>query len=156
VAEYPNPPPAARDIIENGKGDGGRLVKLNVSGWRDQIARLTQLLNPPPPIDKGFWGPVLGDEIELLRPPSPASLPSYPITEIIEREAGGVHISALGLPAIFVQLNAPDSLILKNFKACLKEARTRWPSVTKKARSKEFQRAFRSKKLRALAKLQDH
>lgn len=139
----PAQPQAARAIIDK---DRSCLRKLDARGWRDELERLTTLLNP---IDWNEWGVILDPPDDYVavndQPPDfigpPAMAPAFdkrqprrtyigpPTVRLVEHGDVGSNyhrIHAVEMPALLVQLNAPDDVIMREFERALRKAREKY------------------------------
>jgi hypothetical protein len=93
--------------------------------WRDALLRANAKLDPSWPAGKEGWRDIIGPEIENMHP---GIIPS-PVVQLIEEP---VRLHAIELPALLINLNAPDDIIREQFEAALRAARERHPSHVRK------------------------
>ena len=111
---YPDPPAAARQILEN---DWSYLHVLDPLGWAKEIARLDW--RSAPKAEKEEWCPGWGDRNDYQRP-----IDDYPVVQLFAREQDEVTISP---PVLVVRLTAPDKIIFAQVEFALKKWRETHP-----------------------------
>jgi hypothetical protein len=109
-----------------------RLSQLNLSAWQYEIERCAWLAKAKP----GQWAE---------RP----AVPSYIGTLTVQLvPKGDVTLHRLEKPALIVQLDAPDGVIIKRFKEALANARKDYPAPVRKPGRKSQNAEFTAKQIK--------
>jgi hypothetical protein len=103
------------------------LRTLNLAGWQYEIQRCSWLKNGAEP---GQW---------KERPAVPSFI-GAPIIQLVPK--GEVTLHRLEKPALIVQLDAPDGVLVRKFKEALKLAREKYPPPVKKPGPKSSNAEF--------------
>jgi hypothetical protein len=145
MASHPEPPGPARKIVEK---DFSYLRNLDLQGWLKELERISRhlfgvdhpLASRSLPLQRaGLMWNLFEDgaglhtirlgirTVRLLEP------------RVVTRKVNGKQrsvrldvVSPYELPALLVHLDAPDDVIMTQFKAALKEARKRYPAPVAK------------------------
>jgi hypothetical protein len=100
-------------------------TKLDARGWLDALLRANAKLDSTWLAEKEEWRAIVGPDIENMYP---GILPS-PVVQLIEEP---VRLHAIELPALLINLSAPDGAILDELKKALRAAREKHPSAVLK------------------------
>lgn len=116
-------PDDARHILQR---DYRHLLELTARGWCDQLRSLYELS-----IDHNLGLHTEDPKIVrrvLFKGKTRIFLPGAPVVQLVEPESEDVLIPRHLLPVLVVNINAPDEIILAQFKLRLMEAREKFPS----------------------------
>ena len=108
------------------------LFKLTLANWQYELQRCAWLRHSAKP---GKWNE---------RPAVPSFI-GPPIVRLVEK--GPITLHQIEKPALIVQLQAPNGIILKQFKEALELARKKYPDPIKKPGPKSANAAFSQRQI---------
>ena len=112
---------------------------LDARGWRDALLRADEKLDPSRPAKREEWRDIIGPEIDQLHsgyiPPRIVQLLEEPITP-----------HPFELPALLINLSAPDGVIRDEFEKALRAARENYPSLVLKRGPQALNASFGEQK----------
>ena len=108
------------------------MFKLTLANWQYELQRCAWLRHSAKP---GKWNE---------RPAVPSFI-GPPIVRLVEK--GPITLHQIEKPALIVQLQAPNGIILKQFKEALELARKKYPDPIKKPGPKSANAAFSQRQI---------
>jgi hypothetical protein len=101
------------------------VAKLDARAWLAALLRASARLDPTWSAKKEEWRGIVGPDIENMYP---GTIPAQ-VVRLIEVPVG---LHAIELPALLINLNAPDGVIREQFEDALRAAREQHPSHVRK------------------------
>jgi hypothetical protein len=115
------------------------VATLDARGWRDALLRAKAQLDPTWSAEKEEWKGVIGPDIENMYP----GIIPVPVVRLIEEPE---RLHGIELPALLVNLNAPDGVIRDEFEKALRAARENYPSLVLKRGPQALNASFGEQK----------
>jgi hypothetical protein len=119
------------------EADYAFVARLDARGWLNALCRANAKLDPSWPAKREEWRDVFGPEIDNMYP---AYIPP-PAVRLIE---GPITLHPFELPALLINLSAPDGVIKQGFEKALRAAREKHRSLVKKRGRPALNAAFKA------------
>jgi hypothetical protein len=115
------------------------VAKLDARGWLHALLRTNASLDPNWPTKKEKWRDFIGPEIDQMHP---GYIPP-PIVQLLEQP---ITLHPIELPALLINLSAPDGVIRDEFEKALRAAREKYPSPVLKRGPQALNASFGEQK----------